>query len=174
MNFQYVKPPCTNVKPPYWRLSGDGSGGASDTLRVLRCRKCKHFSVDSHRRSSTESNFSLQRCLLLRTSTGKLLLNCGLFMLCESAVQASFFRPMLTLYLWGRSTDRCVKIIEKEHVNFHCLTIFWLVSIFYNTAFNTMLLWHIFLKKRQLRGIFNWSVAVWCNNCSLYHSPFLK
>jgi len=21
----YVKPPCTNVKPPYWRLSGDGS-----------------------------------------------------------------------------------------------------------------------------------------------------
>jgi len=26
VNFSNVKPPCTNEKPPYWRLSGDGSG----------------------------------------------------------------------------------------------------------------------------------------------------
>jgi len=27
LKFQHVKPHCTNVKPPYWRLSGDGSVG---------------------------------------------------------------------------------------------------------------------------------------------------
>jgi len=31
-----VKPPCTNVKPPYWRLSGDGSGS---TAHAVSCEK---------------------------------------------------------------------------------------------------------------------------------------
>jgi len=30
-----AKPPLTNVKPPYWRLSGDGSGPGSTLASVL-------------------------------------------------------------------------------------------------------------------------------------------
>jgi len=44
-----VKPPCTNVKPPYWRLSGDGSAIGALQYEIAVTRQPKQSMSPVHK-----------------------------------------------------------------------------------------------------------------------------